>query len=636
MKTKRILPAAAAAAALVPAVCAMLLSGCDRAQNDGEETLPIDETETAYALKDIGVFKGDGDSFNLDTVPDRVQAAVMVVRMQGETQAVTDAFASGESENPFADVTEAWAEPYTAWVYGGDPALGAGKGHAPCPAAEYVTFMLRALGYTDSGDKPDFTYDTAIPFAKKQGIYLDAFDGETFDRGQMVSITYLTLSTDVRGTEHSLLWSLTEQGAIDYEAARGLLEVFGDIENPIGNPDFDGRTVTVLSDLGAQSVIGGHRPILGDDGADIIGTALYRRTKTLERQCNADLTAVYVPSAYLYQTLSDAVAAGDDTYDLVIGNAADTVRAAADGLLSDLAQTEHIDLSAPWWHTDLNEALKLGDKQYMASGDFLPHEYTARIGLYYHPATVKKLGCGDPAAMAAEGVWTTDAFLKIASAFAASGKTTPSLLGGGDFAQYLYNAAGAVFVTPDRDGALVYTPDMQAADNMRRQYQRLPSVWISDTFASADPRANLGAGQYLFVCDSTANARYYLGAKSALSVVPMPKSDRAQDGYSTPVSLDEMQVISVPKTQEDRRIGKLISLAGYDSSALETAEAEQYAANGAAQMLALMRENTVIDFGGLSDTLTAAVREAAAAKSKAQTVLEKYRASIESELGFDK
>ena len=82
----------------------------------------------ADQLYSIKVLLGDGVNFNLDQIPDRQQACVMVVRMRGEEAAALAAYEAGEITCPFTDITDEWVKPYLAWLYDKEIVLGTGEG----------------------------------------------------------------------------------------------------------------------------------------------------------------------------------------------------------------------------------------------------------------------------------------------------------------------------------------------------------------------------------------------------------------------------------------------------------------------------------------------------------------------------
>lgn len=193
----------------------------------------------ASRLYDLGMLLGDGTDFNLSEIPDRQQACVMVVRMRGEEEAAKAAYAAGEITCPFTDVTDEWAKPYLAWLYEKGIVLGIGEGkfgNTPCSAEEYVTFMLRALGYTvawdpNSGDWPDVFYADVLDFAQDIHVWDDRLAAEpAFNRGVMAAVTYQVLAADVKNTEDRLLSSLVQSGAIGAEKAEPILALYDRVD----------------------------------------------------------------------------------------------------------------------------------------------------------------------------------------------------------------------------------------------------------------------------------------------------------------------------------------------------------------------------------------------------------------------
>ncbi len=115
-----------------------------------------DYNALADALKELGLFRGSdtpyGSGYALEEQPTRIQGLVMFLRLLGEEEA---ALACTE-DNPFVD-TDPWCEPYLAYAYakgytnGTDLARGIFSPSEPITAAQYLTFLLRALGYSDDG-----------------------------------------------------------------------------------------------------------------------------------------------------------------------------------------------------------------------------------------------------------------------------------------------------------------------------------------------------------------------------------------------------------------------------------------------------------------------------------------------------
>ena len=184
-------------------------------------------------LNALGLFRGTDAGYDLDRAPNRGEGLVMLIRLLGlEEEAL--AF---EGESPFGDVP-AWLAPYAAYAFENKLTTGTSDTTftpgGVCSAQMYVTFVLRALGYSDA-EGGDFTYAGALDFGKSVGIIDDILTGGDFLRDQMVAVSYLALSAAPKGGEFETLFeklaaagALAEKG-IDALAAKQAL--FAELKN---------------------------------------------------------------------------------------------------------------------------------------------------------------------------------------------------------------------------------------------------------------------------------------------------------------------------------------------------------------------------------------------------------------------
>lgn len=180
--------------------------------------------QPAQELKDIGLFQGTNNGFELDRAATRTEAGVMLVRLLGMEQQAKEQFAAGEISHPFQDVP-AWADAYVAWMYKNGLTNGVDATHfgtGACNAQMYSTFVLRALGYSEADG--DFTYAEALKKAEHLGLYQSEFLSDAFLRDEVAAMSYQALATRVKGTETTLLQKLVDDGVVKQEAARKLLD----------------------------------------------------------------------------------------------------------------------------------------------------------------------------------------------------------------------------------------------------------------------------------------------------------------------------------------------------------------------------------------------------------------------------
>ena len=178
----------------------------------------------AQELSAIGMFRGTGNGFELDRAPTRSEAAIMLVRLYGAEEKAKTAFAAGEISHPFTDVSE-FTSPYVAWLYSNGITNGFTEttfgSQRACTAQNYVTFLLRALGYKDG---TDFQYADALAFARKKGFYDPVMFPGAFLRDDLAAVTYQALATDMAKGRTYLLESLVKSGAIDAKSAQPMTD----------------------------------------------------------------------------------------------------------------------------------------------------------------------------------------------------------------------------------------------------------------------------------------------------------------------------------------------------------------------------------------------------------------------------
>lgn len=169
----------------------------------------------AEDLKMLGLFQGVSETdFALGRAPSRVEALVMLIRVLGkETEALNGAW-----RHPFRDVP-AWADPYVGYAYQNNLTNGVSEtefGSSDATSANYLTFVLRALGYSDAAGA-DFTWDDPYFLAERLGILPDGVNTEEFWRADVVYISYAALPVAMKGSDETLAQSLIEAGAFTKE-----------------------------------------------------------------------------------------------------------------------------------------------------------------------------------------------------------------------------------------------------------------------------------------------------------------------------------------------------------------------------------------------------------------------------------
>jgi len=162
---------------------------------------------SANTLHALGLFNGTGTDadgkpiYDLDRAPTRHEAVTMLVRLLGK-----DAEAkNGTWEIPFTDVAD-WAKPYVGYAYANGLTSGTSAttfgGNATVTASQYLTFVLRALGYDSS---VDFRWDKAWELSDEIGLTDGRYpNGRAFLRGDVTIVSRSALDVKQKGSGKSL------------------------------------------------------------------------------------------------------------------------------------------------------------------------------------------------------------------------------------------------------------------------------------------------------------------------------------------------------------------------------------------------------------------------------------------------
>ena len=194
----------------------------------------VDYNAMADGLTQMGLLKGTGaaygSGYELERQALRVEGLVMFIRLMGEENAAL----TSTAVNPFAD-SPSWADRYLAYAYEKGYTTGIGTNAAgqlmfgpnnTISAGEYMTFVLRALGYTESGTNPDFNWQNAMDAAVAYGVIRQSeaalLSGSSFCRAQVVYLSVCALSAPTK-TGGILLDKTASNGGYDQTSMQAIL-----------------------------------------------------------------------------------------------------------------------------------------------------------------------------------------------------------------------------------------------------------------------------------------------------------------------------------------------------------------------------------------------------------------------------
>jgi hypothetical protein len=180
----------------------------------------VQNLDAANKLKTLNLFLGSNLGFELDKDFTREQSVVMVLRLQA-----LEKNAKAETEkSTFTDVPAShWANCYISYAEKTGLTKGIGNGKFglgnKVTANEYITYVLRALGYDDTYG--DFTWDKSIDKALEIGLitatevkYYKSKASTAIIRDDVVALSISALEIKIKGTQKSLLKKLLDAGVV--------------------------------------------------------------------------------------------------------------------------------------------------------------------------------------------------------------------------------------------------------------------------------------------------------------------------------------------------------------------------------------------------------------------------------------
>lgn len=156
----------------------------------------------AEVLNELHLMAGTNHGFQLHKKVSRVEAITMLIKMMGEeTKAL-----SGSYSHPFTDVP-AWADPFVGYAFENKLTAGVAEdrfgSENDCTQAQYLTFVLRALGHNDA--MGEFTWDNPYELAKTAGLIQTTVPLRRFSRGDMADISFYALTSDLVSVKEIIL-----------------------------------------------------------------------------------------------------------------------------------------------------------------------------------------------------------------------------------------------------------------------------------------------------------------------------------------------------------------------------------------------------------------------------------------------
>ena len=318
----------------------------------------------------------------------------------------------------------------------------------------------------------------------------------------------------------------------------------------------------------------------GENG-EIINDAVYKRNLLIEEKFNIKIKLTTLPELTgegengPILTVQRAHAAGEDSFDLVMGHEIYIGTSASAGYYNNWYDIPYVDLSKPWWNQEAITQLSIGQNAFLALSDLGMGSYDHAYCILFNKKHHADYNVENLYDLVDSGKWTFD---KLHSIYADmyidldgnEKRTIDDFYGfieGGSYLNWFF--AGGNRITQKDDNNLPYydlvnersvsTFDKASAMTLDSGCYRF-DIWINEDII---PMFSRGNG--FFLGTQVGSISQLRGMEVDFGIIPYPKFDETQEGYYNFID-GHASLMGVPKmVQEVDKVGAIIEALSYES-----------------------------------------------------------------------
>ena len=341
--------------------------------------------------------------------------------------------------------------------------------------------------------------------------------------------------------------------------------------------DYGGMKICIFSGEHAE-----YEYMITEESGELVDDAVYARNRSVEELLNVKFTFEsannWTASSPFYGMIRTAVAAGDETYDIVNGLNVFTNPLIFEGQFRRLDNISTVDLSHPWW-----VPIELFDGSHRVYGAFSDASFSLYKELYvifFNKTILEGNKLADPYDLVKSGKWTVDAFMEMAETGAKDLDGDGTLNINTDQYPYIYRlAANRAFLTStgcsviqlNDKGVPAFGPISERLFNV---YEKLRPL-LKDTQkrykmdGSSSDYAKISLpfleGRVLFMTTCLQTVEAMREMTDDYGIVPMPKYDEEQKDYHTQIATSTSAIYLPVTVSEPEKLGSVLEALGFYS-----------------------------------------------------------------------
>lgn len=402
-------------------------------------------------------------------------------------------------------------------------------------------------------------------------------------------------------------------------------EIRNDVDDLPDNLNFENRTIRLFSYVQSETV----REMLQEESeGNVVQDAMFKRNLNLEDRLNCRIE-VYervgdTNSNFITDDITNLINGGFDTYNIMTTAGYRMCAMAQLGHFANLLDLPFINTEKDYYSQGYNDALSVGNAQYLLTGQFSLSYYRYMIGMFFNKTLFTDVGVEYPYQTVIDGDWDFHEVAELSANF------YKDLNGQGDvdvndqFGYVMWVGSGSSLTdgymasaglrVVGKDGENLYVSDLSSTANFSNAIDNILEMMYSDGSYTSSTYFDVIKKFTAGTAALTSFRPFYLEetdmknlgeTKQGYGILPLPKSDAdTQDEYYSYIQ-DQCLLYAIPRTVEGtKRVESSQFLEAYASESYQTVKSAYYEKALTAryakdpesvQMLKIMESSTFFD-----------------------------------------
>ncbi len=341
--------------------------------------------------------------------------------------------------------------------------------------------------------------------------------------------------------------------------------------------DFGGMKICIFSGEHAE-----YEYMITEETGELVDDAVYARNRSVEELLNVKFTFEsannWTASSPFYGMIRTAVAAGDETYDIVNGLNCFTNPLIFEGQFRRLDNISTIDLSHPWWVPV--ELFDNSHRVYCAFSDASFSLYKELYVIFFNKTILEGNKLANPYDLVKSGKWTVDAFMEMAETGAKDLDGDGTIGTANDQLAYMYRSAANRGFLTSTECAVIQVNDKGVpafgpiTERLFNVYEKLRPLLKDKNRAylmdgSSSDYAKISAifleGRALFMTTCLQTVEAMREMTDDYGIVPMPKYDEAQKDYHSQIATSTSALYLPVTVSAPEKLGSVMEALGFYS-----------------------------------------------------------------------